>query len=129
MKQRESNGKDSGVLECGHPESSRRIDWGGYASVGVGDWHTPYSCADCGLAVRDPSPAPTFGESLLIAVVGAGVIWLLTVVGVLQYLLIGIWLMLALGVLALVYSAIKGLVVFAFWVVGLIGSVARRTAH
>ena len=87
-------------LDCGHAESSRRIDWEVFPFPGMGEYGTlPYRCAECGLSVRDPGPPPTFGGNLAAALAGVCFIVLLSVLGVVPYLLFGLWVLLAIGAL------------------------------
>lgn len=111
------NGKELKRLDCGHAESSRCIDWEGFASLGVGDYFTPYHCAECGLKVPDPAHPWTLGQSLATALAGAVFIVLLAVLGVVPYILFGFWLMLAIAFLYMsgtVLVAVVSLIVRVF---------------
>ena len=86
-----------GKFICSHPESSKRVDWERVACLGVGEYATPYLCAECGLPVPSTEPRWTFGKSLLTALVGTLLIVTLGALGIVPWILFGIWALLAIA--------------------------------
>ena len=104
------DGNELKKLDCGHAESSRRIDWEVLQFQGVGQYGTPYHCAECGLPVPSPDPPWTFGDSLATALVGGAFILLFSVLGIVPHILLGLWVLLGMGALYISGKALAAVV-------------------
>lgn len=103
-----AGGDERGRPACGHTKAGVRFEWETLPpNVPGSPLYVPHRCVDCGLLVPVP---PTFGGSLLFALCGVFAIVLLAALGILPYILMGIWAMLAIGLLAAVVSPAAWLV-------------------